>query len=318
MNRDAHDEVARLISALLDDRISAEEHARLEAILKEDVASRRLYMQMVDQEIELPCLVPSADAQAVARHQMAARQDSSRKFARASRLWRCWLLGGGLAFGLAMFLVAMFAPPDWFKRPAAVPHEAPPAAAVRDSWAEDFESGQSGLWYGRMVTTNLPPGSRYGLAAIAKHYSTGDHVYAVQLPEDWNQGLVALTPESTLNVTYRLGRRTHVNVFTHTIPARPSPEREYEMYQLRTSGGFPGRSGRWQTAAIPFANFVRKVAVEPGGAVSFAGGPPEAGELITTLAFASVEPSDLVIDRVWIAPTGSQREEIVPLQNQRP
>lgn len=318
MNRDAHDELARLVSALLDDRITAEEHARLEAILTGDASARRLYMQMVDQEIELPCLVASAQAQAVAGHQMASRQDSSREFARASSLWRRWLLGGTLAFGMAMFVVAMFAPPGWFKKPAAVPREVPPVAGMGDSWAEDFESGRLGLWYGRMVTTNLPPGSRYGLAAIAKHYPTGDPVYAVQLPEDWNRGLVTLTLESTLNLTYRLGRRTHVNVFLHTIPARPTPEREYEMYQLRTGGGFPGRSERWQTASIPFANFVRKVAVEPGGAVSFVGGPPEAGELITTLAFSSVEPSDLIIDRVWITPTGSQGEKIVPLRDQTP
>ncbi len=313
MNRDfQNEELTRLISGLLDQRLSEAEHERLEGLLAADPGARRLYMQMIDQEIELPCLVASAQGEAAARHEIPSRHNFNKKFGAAPTLWRRWIFRVAIAFGMVM-LLAVFAASRWFGKTAVrVPQ--PIASSITGSWSEDFESGASTGWHGRLVATNLPAGSKYGIAAVVKEFPGAEPSYIIQLPEEWERGLVALTTGSTLNVTYRLGNRTHVNVFMHTISPEPG-ERKVEMYQLRPVG-FPGRSGRWQTASIPFSGFVRKIVVEPGGAPKFVGGPPRAGEPITTLSFSSMEPSDLVIDRIWITPAGPAREEIVPLRNQ--
>lgn len=305
-----HEELQRLISALLDGRLSPEEHARLETLLAADPQARLLYMQMVDQEIELPCLVAALrDVDKAPVPPPVPRSNLERSVARFSG-WRGWALGAGCIFA-GLIVQGMFWS-LWIK-PASVPQPILPATAARASWTEDFENGAATGWHGQLVTNDLPVGSKYGIAATLRVFPGGDRAYVVQLPEEWNRGLVAITTQSVLNVTYRLGNRTHVNVFAHTIPSE-SDEREYRMYQLTPGGGFPGRSGRWQTASIPFSSFKRKIATEPGGALSFVGGPPAAGEFITTLSFASVEPNDLVIDRVWITPTGPTREQIVPLR----
>src|SRR4030095_15386435 len=57
------EDTARLISALLDEQIEEDERVRLELLIETDAAARRLYFQMIDQEVELSCLVvPAGDA----------------------------------------------------------------------------------------------------------------------------------------------------------------------------------------------------------------------------------------------------------------
>jgi ferric-dicitrate binding protein FerR (iron transport regulator) len=57
MNRPEHyDELTRLLSGLLDGRLSDEEFARLEQWLRRDPAARRLYMQYADMEVEFTTL----------------------------------------------------------------------------------------------------------------------------------------------------------------------------------------------------------------------------------------------------------------------
>ena len=291
MSRNPQDEeLTRLISGLLDGRLSAAEHERLESLLLADMQARRLYMQMVDQEIELPCLIASAQGEAATREEVGAWMEPP--LASARGLWQRWVLAAAGAVALIVLAIVVLQRPR-SSQMAAVP-------AVSDSWSEDFERGAPTLWYGRIVTNDLPPGSKYGIAPIMREYATGDAPYVLQLPEDWNQGLFALTNESTLHVTYRLGNRGHVNVFMHTIPIEPNAT-DYAMYQLRGTP-FSGRTGEWHTATIRFSDFVRKVEGEPGGARLFVGGPPQPGELVTTLSFSSVEPIDFVVDRVWITP----------------
>jgi hypothetical protein len=292
------EELTRLISGLLDDQLSSAEQERLESMLKADPHARRLYMQMIDQEIELPCLVASAEGK-------AAAQPLARDFGRERRrdptavgvLSRRWVFGAAIALGMMILLVTL----AWFQK-SQRSQPVTPVVSAHDSWQEDFEGNLRASWYGRMVTNNLPAGSKYGIAPIVREYPEGDPSYVIQLPEDWNQGLFALTTGSTLNVTYRKGNRAHINVFMHTIPSELGPE-QYAMYQLGGAAPFSGRIGEWLTVSIPFSQFVRKVAVEPGGARQFVGGPPRAGERITTLVFSSVEEADLVIDRVWVTPT---------------
>lgn len=312
----AHEELMRLVSALLEGRIKPAQLAELESLLKRDVSARRLYMQMVDQEIELPHLIASTQSRASSQNEMIGERTSFGAFTTA-RVWWRWIVGGATALALMLLLFAILSSADWFGK-STEKKRVRSVDPVGDSWQCDFENGSLLGWYGRMVRTNLPAGSRFGIAAIVKHYRDDDFVYAIELPQDWSWGLVKLTPGSTLHVTYRLERQTHVNIFAHTIPAAGSLLSDYQMYQLRTGGGFPGAAGVWQTASIPFANFLRKTEVSPGGLLAFVGSPPQNGEFVTTLSFASVEPADLVIDRVWITPTGSGREEVVPLKTQAP
>jgi hypothetical protein len=124
-------------------------------------------------------------------------------------------------------------------------------------------------------------------------------VYTIQSPENWHDGLFALTDRSTLHVTFRWGRIGHVNVFIHTLD--PRAPGSFGMFQLRTNA-FPKGSTDWQTAAIPFSEFIRKIPASPGGPPEFIGGPPLAGERVTALSFSSQDELDLVIDRVWVTP----------------
>lgn len=313
---DGYDELTRLVSALLDGWLTAEEMADLEALLRQNAATRQLYMQLVDQEIELSCLVVSAQGETSVRDKPLTLDRPVRTTGGANRLWRRWLLGGAVAAGLVALLVVLI-PIDRFRQ-GRVPSPQPPlsGASIRDSWVEDFERGLRSPWYGRIVSNNLPVGSKYGIAAVLREYPVGGPAYVIQLPEDWNQGLFALTAGSTLNVTYRLDTPTYVNVFMHTIPVDRGAV-GYEMYQLK-GDGFRGRMGEWQTASVPFSQFIRKIPVGPTGTRQFVGGPPRSGEFVTTLSFSSVDRLDLVIDRVWITPTKPMREETPPMQGSPP
>lgn len=304
-----HDELQRLISALLDERLSPEEHARLEALLAADPQARRIYMQRIDQEIELPCLV--AATQSSSSHTpRPAPANLLERLVTACFPWRRWIF----ASACALAVLAVVALLTSRQRSGTVPEDAAPAFAAEDSWSDDLESGDAAGWHGQLVTSGLPAGSKFGITSAPRDFPNSETTYVIQLPEDWQQGLAALTPQSTLNVTYRLGSPVHVNLFMHTISAQAG-QRAFFMYHL-PSTAFSGRPGRWQTVSIPFSGFVRKIVVDPGSAPQFRGGPPQSGEPVATISFASTVPNDLVIDRVWIAPAGPLREEITPLPNQ--
>jgi hypothetical protein len=163
------------------------------------------------------------------------------------------------------------------------------------------------------VTRGLPAGSSFGIAATPRDDRGGIH-YAIKLPADWRQGLFALTEKSTLHFTYRLGKPTDaLNVFMHTIAAAPNPNR-YEMYLLGAPR-FRRQAGEWMTTSIPFSRFVRKVRTTPDDVLEFEGGPPDPGERLTTLLFSSPEEIDFVIDRIWVTPDRTGREETGPVSN---
>lgn len=292
------EELTRLISALLDGRLSPQEHERLESLLLNEQQARRLYMQMVDQEIELPCLIASAQGKVAMGHVSPSTQRGPQRVR--------WVFAAAGAVGVLTLLAIIVLQRPPAKSVIESSQRMAPLPSVSGTWAEDFEGRAPTLWYGRIVTNDLPSGSKYGIAAAMREYPTGGPAYVVQLPEDWSQGLFALTTQSTMHVTYRLGNTGHVNVFMHTIPIEANAT-DYAMYQLRGTP-FSGQTGQWHTASIPFAQFVRKVEVEPGGARSFVGGPPQPGELVTTLSFSSVDPIDFVVDRVWITPGASSSQ----------
>lgn len=296
----SYEELTRLVSSLLDGCLSIEESAQLESLLQSDAAARRIYMQLIDLEIELSCRIASADPESRVSllATMPARHPDHRR--------QVWALAMAAVVLLAATVLALLVP----KRR----HVESPQFAVTQTWSEDFEQGIPAQWFGRIVSDDLPVGSKHGIATAAKEYPPAGSFSVIQLPADWIRGLVALTTNSTLHVTYQLHNPGTVNVFMHTLP--PEGEaRSYEMFQLFPAQ-FPAQRGVWQTASIPFSSFVRKV-MAPAGVMEFAGGPPVAGERITTLAFSSPEKIDFVIDRLWITPSGNGRETIQPLQNNK-
>jgi hypothetical protein len=319
---ESYDELTRLVSALLDGRLTTEEMARLESLLQGDAAARQIYMQLVSQEIELSCLVIAETKQVEARILPSPSVwRPKRKFQSPQRLLA---IAAAIAL-LAILAFALLAPPEWrggketrsnntTPRLDSKPAAKPPSIA--DSWNEDFETGTARGWTGTLVTNGLPFGSRFGIAAVPIEYP-GAVAYGIKLPEDWNRGLFVITQRSTLHVTYRLRTSSGVNVFMHTIPAEPGGNR-YEMYQLMRPRAFRWVGQRWQTVSVPFSHFFRKIRVEPGGNLEFAGGSPEPGERVTTLIFSTPDPLDLVIDHVWITPDGPDQDEVIPIAPRRP
>jgi hypothetical protein len=302
--RSDKEEVLSLISGLLDERLSPAENARLRSLLESDAEARRLYMQMVDQEVELSCLLTSAvpaSASSILPLETVGEE---------AKHWRWRVLAVAAVVLIAVGILALLIPQVW--RADKTPTSG--AFPVADTWSEDFENGQGVGWIGELVTVGLPAGSRFGIMAGPVRQADGTH-HAIKLPEDWGKGLVALTRRSTLHITYRVGKPGELNVFMHTVLPEPGRGR-YGMYLLGAPE-FPRRVGEWQTASIPLSRFVRKVEVPPDNVLEFEGGPPEPGESITTVLFSSTEEMDFVIDRIWVTPEGPAREEIRPLSNSR-
>ena len=281
------DDTARLISALLDEQIDEAERVRLELLIETDAAARRLYFQMIDQEIELSCLVvPAGDARVVPV-----------EFKRAAPVERRWhRLALVAALLLLAAIVAAVAPRIFERKKVASLVASDPDATMN----EDFERGVNAGWQGAIVSAGLPAGSKFGIAPVAVDHPYG-RVHTIQSPENWHDGLFALTDRSTLHVTFRWRKIGHVNVFVHTLD--PRAPGGFAMFQLRKTV-FPKGSTEWQTAAIPFSEFIRKIPATPGGPPEFIGGPPLAGERVAVLSFSNPGELDLVIDRVWVTPAG--------------
>src|SRR5688572_15604460 len=105
MNDDAQEqEIRRLISGLLDGCISSLDHERLELLLSTNPRARRIYMQMIDQEIELPCLVASMQGEAAGRDETASLRRSLETFDAVRTFWRSWVFG---AAAVVTILVSM-------------------------------------------------------------------------------------------------------------------------------------------------------------------------------------------------------------------
>ena len=279
------DDTARLISALLDERLEEAERVRLELVIETDATARRLYLQMIDQEIELSCLiVPAGDVRVLPV-----------EFKRAAPVEHRWRRLALVAALLLLAVIVAAVAPRVFERKKV----APLAASNPDTaMSEDFERGVKAGWQGAIFSAGLPGGSKFGIAPVAVDHPYG-RIYTIQSPENWHDGLFALTDRSTLHVTFRWGKVGHVNVFVHTLD--PRAPGSFAMFQLRTNA-FPKNSTDWQTAAIPFSEFIRKIPASPGGPPEFIGGPPLAGERVTALSFSNPDGLDLVIDRVWVTP----------------
>jgi hypothetical protein len=298
------DEAARLISALLDGRLTGVERTRLALLLERDPAIRRLYFQMMDQEIELQTMAaPAADSEISPLSAGFEGRSANRR-----QHWRQWWLLGLLTAGAAAAVALL-----WPRTPPPEGNPDPVASTAASAvWSADFENGIPQGWFGTPVTTGLPPGSTEGIAAAKRSYPYGTF-WVIEAPESWNEGFAPLTSHSTLHITYRLvGSGAALSVFLHTLsnPLVANPE-PYAMHRLAGSQ-FPGAAGGWRTASIPLSLFVKKVP-DPSGELKFSGGPPAPGDKAASLAFSSPQPVDLVIDSIWITPDGTGTEVIQPL-----
>jgi hypothetical protein len=288
-------ELTRLISGLFDQQLTAEQRARLELLLESDPDARRLYFQMVDQELELECRLGPV-------HLAPAHTLAPERLSHGPRIvWRI-----ALAAAAAIALLFLLWPKH---EPSPASRSISPIAAV-GAWQEDFEGGALGDWSGELVSANLPPPGRFAIRATVTADPDGP-IYRLASPENWRAGLVALTESSTLHITYRFASETSwINVFIHTMtPDGASPS----MFQLKAQQ-FPGAHNQWQTATIPFRLFQRKIPDPITGAPVFIGGGPVAGEHLAALVISAPHPIDLIIDRIWVTPTGPTQELIEPLR----
>ena len=298
------DGTTRLISGLLDGRLSPDERLRLESQLEREPDARRLYFQMIDQDIELSCLLaPTRDR--IADVIVFGMEDESAR--RAG--WRrraVWLLGVAATIVLALLLWPRVTPKESMR---PVP---PVAEAEPREWNADFENGSARGWIGEIVREDLPAGSKFAIRSVERE-SGGELFAQLHLPADWDRGLFALTARSTLHLTYR--HRTPagwLNVFMHTDGGNFRGARN-SMFILQ-HGQFPGAAFEWQTASIPFSRFIRKEIDPLTGELAFIGGPPRDEELVFALFFSGSPGFDLVIDRIWITPDGPGIETIQPVR----
>lgn len=297
-------EVSRLISDLIDGHLAEGEKIRLGIILDSDPDARRLYLQMVDQEIEFECRNFAEGTEDLPGNVVPfdpGNEPTPHPFA----LW--WRIGLAASIAIAaLFLLTRpagdrserHAKTGTTNRPPGVP--TPPPATDEFALTESFENGIPPEWRGNLETRNLPAGSRGAIRAVPD-VNTGGAFYTITIPHDWNQGIVTLTSNSVIELRYRLAESGWINLFMHTFGRRQDTTRN-SMF-LSPESPFQRRTGEWTTVSIPFAVFQRKT--NPRGQQGeFTGGPPEDGERVIGVFFSATEKIDFVIDQLRIMPDG--------------
>jgi hypothetical protein len=181
-------------------------------------------------------------------------------------------------------------------QPPLVVEDTPPLSA---DWAADFEAGVAEGWnIGGFVTEGLPPGSRGGVKAVRIEDSEDGRQYAIMSPEEWVPGLFDPKERSHLHVTFRkAGPPAWLNVF---LCCRTDDADDPRFAGNYLFNDFPRLvPGRWYTASIPLAKFVRQ----------HRGLEPIDRLVPHRLIFVGGEPG-LVIDRVWVTPEGTGEFEL--------
>src|SRR5687767_7306908 len=155
-------EFSRLLSALVDGRLTPTEQGQLERILESEAEARLLYMRYIDLEVELgSALIAPAAA-------------SPQK--KILPLFLKWAAAALLVFGL--FLAAFL-----IKRPVERQESKP----ERDTWVSDFERASSEGWVGRWTTNALPAGSKGALSSVTVTNTYGVF-HEIRAPERWDTG----------------------------------------------------------------------------------------------------------------------------------
>ena len=175
-----------------------------------------------------------------------------------------------------------------------------PPPPLPTEWGEDFEHGLPDGWHGRLVTEELPVGSRGAITVEIERANDGLH-YSIVAPDAWDTGLARVTPTTHLNFTYRLGRRPNwCNLLLTTRPTGPV-QPDYFLNRFRDDELW-NVAGQWRTVHIPLTAFEKKLNDQ------FTTEAPAAGEMVAGFSFSSIDTElDLTIDRIWLSANGPGR-----------
>ena len=291
---------SELISKLLDGSITEAEFARLHDLLADDADLRQVYMQMVDQEVELGCRGPAVAPEVTL---------FPRPIVRIALAAAAVLVASLLALALFSRLTRDSGDPDENIVETEQPQPPPPPTPTPDEpenvaetrpprpvppapvqWIQDFEDGLPAGWEGEFVDTGLPDGSKGAVRTIAKSQDGSEYRQIVP-PMSWAPGYASIGSNTHLHLTMKVERAAEFDLFmlTHV----PNPARgEVQLYQFGQTILWEGGEGKWRKLSIPLKAFAWK----NRETLSFVEDEnyPEVGEVAWQL-FVSAPNADLVL-----------------------
>jgi hypothetical protein len=271
------EDLSRLLSGLVDGRLTPTEQEQLERVLENEAEARLLYMRYIDLEVELGSAPISPAATPPQRKILP--------------LFLKWAAAALLVFGvfLGVFLMS---------RPVAK-EQPKPGAAI---WVSDFESTNTEGWVGRWTTNDLPAPSRGALSSVTVTNAYGVF-HEIRAPERWDTGHFTIHEDSHLHFVYRVETPAWFDIFFSTRPLDPR-ERGSVLHIFRAPRLW-SETGRWRQATVPLSLFKRKIDER------FANVPPVPGEAPVNFFFSAAENGlQLTIDRIWVTRGGSNILEI--------
>ncbi len=300
---------SELIAKVLDQSVSEAEFGELQQLLEEDGALRHVYMQMVDQEVELGCC-----GSTISNKVRLFPPQLSRFVLAAAAL----VLISLLVFALFSLYsqnddVQIVEPETEDPQPSETivrsrpPRDVPPAPAI---WAADFENGIPPGWEGEFVTTGLPEGSRGAIRTIPKSQD-GREYRQLLPPASWAPGHVRIGANTHLHLTLKVEQAAAYDVFmlTHV----PNPARsELQLYKFGEAVLWEGE-GQWRRLSIPLKWFAWKDQATETFVEDDAF--PEAGEIAWQLFISSSDPDFKVVIDEWRVDDIGTGEVVVGLVN---
>jgi len=272
-------EFSRLLSALVDGRLTTTEQEQLERLLESEAEARLLYMKYIELEVELGSTL------------IAPAATSPQK--KILPLFLKWAAAALLVFGL-------FLAPFLMKRP--IGKVALPAEAGDGTWVSDFDNASNEGWVGRWTTNDLPSGSRGALSSVTVTNTYGVF-HEIRAPERWDTGHFTIYEDSHLHFVYRVETLAWFDVFFSTRPL--DPREPGSVLHIFRDQRLWSETGRWREATIPLSLFKRKVDER------FADVPPVPGEAPVHFFFSAEQNGlELSIDRIWVTRGGPGKLEI--------
>lgn len=323
----------QLISSLLDGSISDADFDRLHIMLEDDPELRRVYMQSVDQDVELSFRPPDASNVIVFPFRWFPRPALAAAAILAIAALILFLLLNKNPSGPDSLdpstPVAVNPPPTPETPtvqpdppspspppPAPAPPRTPPTRPVPstpDSWAVDFESGLPTGWDAEFASADLPRGSRGAVRTITKTSDESGNTVTyrnITPPMAWGTGHFTVREDTHLHMIFKLEKTGHFDIFMLTHSRDPG--RTDTMLYKFDNGQLWSSEGKWQKTSIPLAHFQGKNS-DIGNFVDNL--PPMDGEVAWQL-FISAANNDLqmVIDEIRVDRSGSGEFVIEPLE----
>lgn len=311
MNEQEREHLTRLISLLLDGALFEEEQAELEKKLIEDSEARRIYLSLVDQQIELGYLVPAAEEKVIVKGP-----------------WRRWARYMAVAAGIAILIGGLWLaidkmgsneplivepeprpeePPEHLIAPAPEPAPAPvppPLPQVEPDtgviWEPDFSTPQALLgWKGELVTHDLPDGLMAAVQSkVESDPNQPDKKHYVLSTDSNFSGWFDGREDAHVNLIVKANRESWLNVFIGTRTMTSTSD-DYGL-ALWHGGAITQDPGEWKQVSIPLTAFKRKVIDK------FVDDQPlTRDDLITGLSFSSYDTGlQLTVARMWVSEDG--------------